>query len=188
MNLLRSSIIGQEFINYRKASDTNERKRFSYKIRSIGLGFIPIIIDSIDKDISTKLANTLIYNRPEFCELTSQRDFYKLYTLYYTQYGRPMVYHMDDNITCILSDIQTLFKSIPEYKNYNFNIGLEDGTFPSIQSDIGTIYKLHRNEHDKILYLLLTKEQTMYEYIMSIIKYIKNSLKNSLSTQLFKKI
>lgn len=41
-----------------------------------------------------------------------------------------------------------------------------------IKDDLGNIYKKHRNPDDKILYILITKETSIYGYIMSIIKYL----------------
>lgn len=176
MDLLRSSILGHEFVNYRKSSFKNDRIRFSNKIRNMGLGYIPIIIDSIDNDISTHLANTMIYNNESYCQLDSQKDFLNTYNINFSKYGRPLVYHMDNKLTDILQDIKTLLKNNQRFTHCQFIIGLEDGTFPAIESDIGTVYKLHRNQADKILYLLVTKEKTSYDYIMSIIHYIKNNI------------
>ena len=57
------------------------------------------------------------------------------------------------------------------------SIGLEDGTIPDMNIDLGTLYKKNRNKDDKILYVLLTQEKTMYGYIMSIIRYLGENIK-----------
>lgn len=188
MDLLRSSILGQEFVNYRKTSLINERIRFSNKIRNLGLGYIPVIIDSVDPDISKYLSETMIYNNPYYYIPTSQQLFINNYNINFNKFGRPLVYHMDNTIENILMDLLELTHINPKYKNCLFTLGLEDGTFPDLQSDIGTIYKLHRNKKDRILYLLLTKEQTVLNYILSILNYLKNSILNYIPWGKVKKI
>lgn len=176
MNLLKSSILGQEFINYRKASIKSERIRFSNKIRNIGLGYVPIIIDSIDRDISIFLGESMISGSTNYNILRSQPEFLKLYNPIYNKYGRPLVYHLDNKIEDIKDEIMELFKNDNTYKNYTFTLGLEDGSFPNINEKLDNVYKNHRNKEDKILYLLVTKEKTIYDYIMSIIKYLSENL------------
>jgi hypothetical protein len=65
-------------------------------------------------------------------------------------------------------------------KDYNYDnlaIGLEDGTIPDMNMELGTLYKNNRNKDDKILYVLLTQEKTIYGYIMSIVKYLTENIK-----------
>jgi hypothetical protein len=57
-------------------------------------------------------------------------------------------------------------------------IGLEDGTIPELGTDLGTLYKTHRNSEDKILYLMISKEISMYGYVMSILMYLMNIFRN----------
>ena len=54
--MLKSSIIGKEFVNYRKITNEHERVHFSNKIRKEGVGNIPIVIDSVDKELTLLLA------------------------------------------------------------------------------------------------------------------------------------
>lgn len=159
MDLLRSSILGQEFINYRKTSYRSDRRRFSTSIRNLGVGQIPIVIDSIDLDISKKLAQSSV-----------ETTFYKKFSYMYNPYGRSFIYHMDNNISNIVFDLKKILEET------DIRIGLEDGTFPSFDTDLGTLYKKYRNPDDKILYLLVTKETSIFGYIMSIVNYIKDNV------------
>ena len=54
--MLKSSILGKEFVNYRKLTNEDERITFSDKIRKKGVGNIPVVIDSVEKDLSLLLA------------------------------------------------------------------------------------------------------------------------------------
>jgi arginyl-tRNA synthetase len=63
-----------------------------------------------------------------------------------------------------------------DYEVNNLVLGLEDGSLIDLESDIGTIYKRYRNKDDKILYVLVTNEKTMYGYILSIIKYLASGI------------
>ena len=57
----------------------------------------------------------------------------------------------------------------------DLKLGLEDGTIISNeQIKILDIYKKNRNYNDNILYILITREQSMYNYIMSILKSLVN--------------
>ncbi len=157
MDLLRSSILGREFVNYRKTTLKEERMKFSDKVRKEGIGNVPIVVDSVDKDISEAL--------------------YKPKVRRSIGYGRELVFHMEETLNSVLKEVKILLvQEDKEYLVSNITIGLEDGTMPSLDTDLGTIYKRHRNIEDKILYLMITKEQTIYGYILSIIKFLYNKL------------
>jgi hypothetical protein len=156
--MLRDSILNQEFINYRKHTDKHIRTRFSEKVRKWGIGYIPIVVDSVDPELSLYLA-TKYENR-------------------YTKYGFELILHMDRNITDLLKEIKIEFIR----KNHpfqNLTVGLEDGTITTPNDILGDLYKKHRNHDDKILYLLLTPETSIYNYILSILRYLTFSTQNS---------
>jgi hypothetical protein len=53
----------------------------------------------------------------------------------------------------------------------DIKLGLENGTIITDENEtVYNLYKKFRNVNDNILYLLVTQEKTMYNYIMSIIK------------------
>jgi hypothetical protein len=151
--MLRSSILGKEFVNYRKNTDKDQRVRFSGNVRSRGLGNVPIVVDSVEKELSNLLA-TKDENIPRTMK-----------------YGLEITIHMDNKMSEILKivKIELLQK---DYEVNNLVLGLEDGSLIDLESDVGAIYKQHRNKDDKILYVLVTNEKTMYGYILSIIKYL----------------
>lgn len=157
MEMLRSSLIGMEFINYRKTTVKDTRLNFSTKVRGQGVGNVPIVIDSVENDITEILSDKISSSR-------------------YRRYGRELTFHMDGTLDDVLRHI----KIIMLQRGYNhidqLKIGLEDGSFPELSENIGDIYKKHRNIDDKILYLLLSKEKSVYGYIMSIWRYIKRML------------
>jgi hypothetical protein len=156
--MLRSSILGQDFINYRKNTDKHNRTNFSNGVRSKGIGYIPIVVDSVDPDLSKALA---------------KRD--EMHSRYY-RYGFEIMIHMDLTVADLLKEIKIELVK----KDYNYTdllIGLEDGTIPELNAELGVLYKKHRNKDDKILYVLLTQEKTIYGYIMSIIRYLTDNIK-----------
>jgi hypothetical protein len=164
MELLRSSIIGKEFVNYRKTTMKDQRLRFSEKIRSSGLGNVPIVIDSVDEQLTEML-----------CEKHPRSS------ARYNTYGREIVMHMDNTIADVLKEVKIIMlqKDKEELVTQNkLTIGLEDGTIPELGTDLGTLYKTHRNSEDKILYLMISKEISMYGYVMSILMYLMNIFRN----------
>jgi hypothetical protein len=156
--MLQSSILGHEFVNYRKNTDNEQREQFSGKVRSKGMGYIPIVVDSVDPDISLLLAK----KNPLY-----PRDI---------RYGLELTMHMDLKVEDVVKEIKIEMLKKDINNKTDIKIGLEDGTFPDLDMELGTLYKAKRNPQDKILYLLVTKEQTIYAYMMSIIRYIKENL------------
>jgi hypothetical protein len=157
--MLRNSILGKDFVNYRKHTDQNIRSRFSEKVRKWGIGYIPIVVDSVDPELSLYLT-TKYENR-------------------YIKYGFEIMLHMDLTITDLLKEIKIEFIR-RDHPFQNLNIGLEDGTITKPNDILGDLYKKHRNPDDKILYFLLTPETSVYNYIFSIIQYLASSTQNSI--------
>lgn len=157
--MLRSSILGHEFINYRKNTDKHTRNKFSNNVRSKGIGHIPIIVDSVDTELSQALA-------------TKDYTFTR-----YIKYGLEIIIHMDCTVADLLKEIKIeLIKK--DYDYNNLNIGLEDGTIPNVNEELGVLYKKYANKDDRILYVLLTQEKSMYGYITSILRYLTNNIKS----------
>ena len=156
--MLKSSILGQEFVNYRKNTDRDTRANFSNKVRSKGMAYVPIVVDSVDSELSLILAT----RDPNY-----RRN---------VKYGLEITLHMDNTVADIIKEIK--IEMLKKDKEYTYLVlGLEDGTMPSIDTDLGTLYKKYKNKDDKILYMLLTQEKTMYAYIISIIKYLATNIK-----------
>lgn len=156
--MLKSSIMGHEFINYRKHTDKTTRSKFSNSVRFKGVGNVPIIVDSVDLELSKVLA-------------TKDEMFSR-----YIKYGLEIIIHMDLTVADLIKQIKIeLIKR--DYEYGYLSIGLEDGSIPDVNTDIGSIYKKYQNKDDKILYVLLTQERTIYGYIMSILKYISNNIR-----------
>jgi hypothetical protein len=155
---MSNSIMGQEFINYRKNTDSRQREMYSSKIRNQGVGNVPIVIDSLDRDISLLLSGTDVIN-------TSRRDW---------RYGGEFVFYLDTTIEDILNEIMIMLNSrgYINTDNQPFRLGLEDGTLLNLNDTVGNLYNKHRNHKDRILYLVLTKETSVYNYILSIFKYL----------------
>jgi len=162
--------MGQEFVNYRKVTLTNERLKFSHSVRQVGIGNVPIVVDSVDPEMSKALSTP-----PSMASNNRRnREFRK--------FGMELTKHMDMKVSDVLKDIKShLIQQDAEdmFMRETLVIGLEDGTIQDVNIDVGTLYKRHRNEQDKILYLLVTKETTMYGYIVSIIKYLTSTVKST---------
>jgi hypothetical protein len=155
--MLMSSIFGKEFIRYRKNTSEMERKRFSKKAKENGGGMIPIVIDSVDKEMSD------IFISKETSINT------RIIT-----YGLCKEVRYDAIIEDIIKEVKVVM--IRKNKEYLFmegklKVGLENGEIIENQKTrIIDIYKKHKNEKDDILYLLITRESSVYNYIMSIIR------------------
>lgn len=154
-DLLRSSIIGKDFVNYRKQTDSQDRFLFGTNIRSKGIGQIPIVVDSVDKELSVLLAQRQSYN---------------------IKYGLELILHMDLLVQDVVQVIYNEIKKKEPTFNSNINIGLEDGSIPDFDITIGSIYKTHKNIDDNILYLLVTRETSIYQYVLSIIHYLYSQM------------
>jgi len=149
--------MGKDFINYRKQNLPSSRERFSYRVRAAGQGKVPIVIDSVDKELSEAIAEALP-NRP--CRF---------------KYGKELVLHMDSTVLDVIREVKIILMQNKKdylFEKHRLTIGLENGTILQETDDLGNLYKKYQHGQDKILYLLLSRETTMYGYILSIIKYL----------------
>ena len=153
--MLQSSIFGKEFINYRKSTIEEERNEFSKKTRNKGIGCVPIVVDSVDKELGLLLAKK---------DKNNPRNI---------RYGLELILHMDLKVIDL---VEVIKREINSRNNIDINItiGLEDGTLPETSKQLGVLYKENRNKDDNILYILITRETTIYGYIISILKYLAN--------------
>jgi hypothetical protein len=157
MDMLRSSILGKEFINYRKYTSDNERLKF-YR-STINKNEIPVIVDSVDENI-----------------IEIFRKKYFINDIRIIKYGLELKMDKDSTVKDILKEIQIELLRAGKEKIFienNIYLGLENGDIlKDMDEKVIKIYKKNRNENDKILYILITYEETIYNYIMSIIRYI----------------
>lgn len=148
-SFLQSSLYGHDFIKYRKNNNQSDRERFSHSVRTKGIGELPIVIDSVDSNLSELLAgpNAKRFNRN----------------------GKEFHFHMDLLIEDILLEVRHLIKADDTKV---LKLGLENGKILNNNDILGNLYKKYKNQKDNILYLLLTQETSMYGYIMSLLRYI----------------
>jgi hypothetical protein len=160
--MLRSSIIGKEFVNYRKTTIKHKRLQFSNSVRKEGIGNVPIVIDSVD---------------PNITEALSARENRMM------TYGKEMIFHMDRKVKDVVRDVKIILiaNDREDIARMGVRLGLEDGTVLENDQELGEVYKRHKNEDDKILYLLVTKEETVYDYIMSILRHLWSNWFGSVS-------
>jgi uncharacterized protein YwbE len=155
------SIYGKEYVNYRKTVDGSDRLRFSHKVRNEGVGNVPIVVDSVDTELSEGLGERGLGCRR------------------YKRYGRELVLHMDDTVGDLIKEVKVILIRNDQDPN-NIKLVLEDGTFLKEDLDIGSLYKRFRNNDDGILYVMTTREETILGYLKSILVYLGQALKASL--------
>jgi hypothetical protein len=158
-SFLQSSIFGKDFVNYRKNNAHFQRVSVSSRIRNSGL--LPVVIDSVERDLSILIGGSL-------------RKYGKNYA-----FDKTIL--IEDIYNRVVNDLkETEIEDINKediLAGKKLKIGLEDGTIITDMSQtLEQLYLEHRNEKDNILYLLITRENTMYGYIMSIIKYLTDAL------------
>lgn len=151
-SLLQSSLYGHDFVKYRQNNTQNEREIFSNNVRTKGIGELPVVIDSVDHNLSELLAGS-----------DSKR---------FNRNGKEFRFHTDLLIEDILLEVRHRIK-IDDTKV--LKLGLENGKILNNDNILGDLFKKHKNQNDNILYLLLTQETTMYGYIMSLLRYIFGS-------------
>lgn len=160
MSYLVSSIIGQEFVNYRKTVDF--QKRFIAEKNKL-----PIVVDSVDTKLSIALGSC-----------SESKDTEPRHKGGAPKYGKEFSVDPDATVSDLLTKINKLFyiTSVTNGKTPNTHIklilGLENGTLLKSTETFKDIYAKNYNKKDRILYLLLTKETSMYSYILSILRYL----------------
>jgi hypothetical protein len=153
---LYASIYGREYVNYRKQRSYTRRKQFHNSTKRKSQYLIPIVVDSVDEELSLKLSGE--YDKKD---ITSRRNL---------EYGKEFTISMDASSQDLINLLQDIIPG-----NINLKLALEDGTFLNKTDNLGNIYKNHKNKEDGILYILITKETSLYSYLLSIIKYLFGS-------------
>ena len=131
---------------------------FSNNVRKEGIGNVPIVVDTIDNDL---------------IELFREHTYSRYKT---KDSGREYVLHMEQTLKDVLKEVKILALQRDlegVIKENELMLGIEDLTIPDQDSNIGNLYKKHRNNDDKILYLMLMKKMTVYGYILSIARYLR---------------
>ena len=84
---------------------------------------------------------------------------------------------MDLTVADLIKEIKIEFlKKDQEQLANGLVLGLEDGTILEKSQILGDLYKESRNQDDKILYVLATKETSVFAYILSILKYLTKNV------------
>jgi hypothetical protein len=149
-SLLQSSLFGKEFIRYRNNNPNNVRKKYSDNVINQNIEEIPIVIDSINEEISKLLAGP-----------AAKR---------FNRNGMEYHFHKDLIIEDVLREVKLRLK---EYKTIKvLKLGLENGLILKDKDIIGDLYKKYKDQKDNILYLLITEETTVYGYILSLLRYV----------------
>lgn len=150
-SLLQSSLMNHDFIRYKKDNSEQERNKFSSSVRTNGIGEIPVVIDSIDSQLSELLAGQ-----------DSKR---------FKRHGKEFHFHQDLNIDEVILEIRSRIK----LNNISYKVlklGLENGKILEGKELLGNLYKKFKNQNDSILYLLLTQETTMYGYLLTLLRFV----------------
>lgn len=142
--------MGHQFVRYRSNNPSNERKKYSDNVRNQNNEEIPIVIDSINEQISKLLAGP-----------KAKR---------FNRNGMEYHFHKDLIIEDVLREVKLRLKEYTTTKT--LKLGLENGLILKDQDIIGDLYKKYKDQKDNILYLLITEETTMYGYILSLLRYI----------------
>ena len=150
-SLLQSSLMGHDFVKYRKENPESQRKHFSNLVRTKGMGEVPVVIDSVDSQLSEVLAGP------------DAKRFKK--------HGKEFHFHQELNIDEIILEIRARIK-LDDISYKILKLGLENGKILEGKELLGDLYKKFKNQDDNILYLLLTQETTMYGYLLTILRFI----------------
>ena len=150
---------------YKKNTNDIIKRRFSKKTRENGNGFIPIVIDSYDTDISKSL--NMCFQNQKF----DMNYFYK------NTYGIEIPIYIDTTIEDLQHYIynnEYIYSYIQNIKNYDFVVIYDKNNEPDLihrhktyfptnaeyiilkKNDIiGNLFKQYKEEHDNILYIYL---------------------------------
>lgn len=155
-SFMRSSLVGMEIGNFKQQNDKKSRHKFFRDTNAKFPISVPVVLDALDKQLSATLSGIDIQITPK---------------IKWT-YGKAG--NVNPNIT--LLDFVT-------FNTHNFpkttkilRVCNEDGKFLNNNSTIGFIYNNYKNTSDNILYLMITYETTIYNYIVSLFKYFFNLL------------
>jgi hypothetical protein len=155
-SFMRSSLAGMEIGNFRQQNDKNSRKKFFRNI-DVNAKFpssLPVVLDALDKELSAILAGIDTENTP--------RKHWK--------FGKAG--NVNPNLT-LIEFVTLSTRNFPK-TNKILKICNEESQFLSNDLKMGYIYNNYKNTSDNILYLTITYETTIYDYIVSLFKYFFN--------------
>ena len=164
---------------YKKYTDIILRTKFSKKIRQKGNGYIPIVIDSYDIDISKSLnmclKKTDIYTRhdPVYPPNRDQNHYI---------YGIEIPFYIESTIGDLKNYIyenEFIHDYIQNVKSYNLvlytefeteSASLDTNKHVLLKNDdsVGTLYKQYKDKEDNILYIYLLKSKS--NMVVSIVE------------------
>ena len=130
---------------YTKYNNEISRQKFSKQIRGIGNGFIPIVLDSPDVDISKSI---------NICLNKSNNN---------TMYGAEMSMYIDSTLEDFKSYICVyLIDYIPYINKFNYVIYNGNESIKLKPDDVlGVFYKKYKNTNDNILYIHLIQPSNL---------------------------
>ena len=130
---------------YKKYNNEAKRQKFSKQIRGIGNGFIPIVLDSHDADISKSI---------NICLNKSNNN---------TMYGAEISMYIDSTLEDLKSYICVyLIDYIPRINKFNYVIYNGNEIIKLKPDDVlGVFYKKYKNTDDNILYIHLIQPNSL---------------------------
>lgn len=153
-SFMKSSLAGMEIGNFKQQNDKNTRQKFFRDVNAKLPNSVPVVLDALDKELSAILSGIDTKNTPR-----------KKWT-----YGKAG--NVNPNIT--LSEfVEYHTRNFPK-TNKTLRVCNEDNQFLSNDLVLGFIYNSYKNTSDNILYLTITYETTVYNYIVSLFKYFFN--------------
>lgn len=135
----------QKLLAFQNENSLNDRIKFSTNVRKKGIGHVPIVIDSHDKEVSEILGG----------------QFGKRYCTH----GTLKEYHMDYNIQHVLQDVKQILNEENRQDIYNYNklSVYVQGNYCYENELLGDLYKKYRNIDDYILYIEIVKTNGTWE-------------------------
>ena len=154
-SFMRSSLIGMEIGNFKQQNDKNSRQKFFRNANAnASPSSVPVVLDALNKELSAILAGIDIQHTPKIK----------------WKYGKAG--NVNPNITLTEFITQTT-QNLPKTSK-TLRVCDEDHKFLDNNLTIGYLYNNFKNTSDNILYLTITYETTIYDYIVSLFKYFFN--------------
>lgn len=149
--MMRSSLAGMEIGHFKKQEKNSKTNFKFFRNPNAKLPYsVPVVIDAVEKKLSAILAGTDTENTPKFKWI----------------YGKAGNVKSEINLAKFISDVTQDF---PETTK-TLKVCNEEGQFLDLNLKIGYIYNNFKNTSDNILYLMITYESTIYDYIVSLFK------------------
>lgn len=144
--------INTSILNYKNYKSESQRNIFSSKIRCAGIDHIPIVVDSMDKN----LASAISTKTPNYT---------------FEKYGLEISLHSESTVSDLINIIKQ--KMIDNDNIIQFDLYLENDIYPIYDNsiiDFCFLYKKYRNESDNILYFIIKPKISIFERFLLYIK------------------